>query len=96
MGETTAAIALEHPENDYLAVEVHTPGVGSLLKLIGEQSLANIRIVQHDALEVLKGLRRYGSARELMLVGHEPDMGRLASQLLTGSAGLAARGRVVD
>jgi len=54
MGETTASIAAAHPDNDYLAIEVHTPGVGSLLKLIGEQQLSNIRIVQHDAIEVLQ------------------------------------------
>ena len=54
MGETTAIIAAAHPENDYLAIEVHTPGVGSLLKVIGEQQLSNIRIIQHDAIEVLQ------------------------------------------
>ncbi len=54
MGETTAAIAEAHPQNDYLAIEVHTPGVGSLLKLIGEKRLSNIRIIQHDAVEVLQ------------------------------------------
>lgn len=54
MGETTADIAAAHPENDYLALEVHTPGVGSLLKLIVEGGLANVRIVQHDAVEVLE------------------------------------------
>ena len=43
----------------------------------------------HAALEVLKGLRPHRTARELMLVGHEPDMGLLASHLLTGSAPLA-------
>ena len=53
MGETTAKIAALHPENDYLGIEVHTPGVGSLLKAIGEQGLSNVRIVQHDAVEVL-------------------------------------------
>jgi tRNA (guanine-N7-)-methyltransferase len=53
MGETTAAIAALHPENDYLGIEVHTPGVGSLLKAIGEQNLTNVRIVQHDAVDVL-------------------------------------------
>lgn len=56
MGETTAAIAAAHPENDYLAIEVHTPGVGSLLKQIAEGGLANIRIVQHDAVEVLRDM----------------------------------------
>jgi tRNA (guanine-N7-)-methyltransferase len=54
MGETTAIIAKEHPENDYLGVEVHTPGVGSLLKRIAELDLKNVRIIQHDAVEVLR------------------------------------------
>ena len=54
MCETTATIATAHPENDYLGIEVHTPGVGSLLKEIGERNLANVRIVQHDAVEVLQ------------------------------------------
>ena len=54
MGETTAAIAQEHPENDYLGVEVHTPGVGSLLARIAALRLANVRIVHHDAVEVLE------------------------------------------
>ncbi len=54
MGETTAAIAEAHPQTDFLAIEVHTPGVGSLLKLIGEKNLSNIRIIQHDAVEVLQ------------------------------------------
>ena len=53
MGETTAAIAALHPENDYLGIEVHTPGVGSLHKTIEEEGLTNVRIVQHDAVEVL-------------------------------------------
>ena len=53
MGETTAEIAAAHPENDYLGIEVHTPGVGSLLKKIYERGLTNVRIVQHDAVEVL-------------------------------------------
>lgn len=54
MGEATARIAKQHPENDYLAIEVHTPGVGSLLKRIGEEGIANLRVVQHDAVEVLQ------------------------------------------
>lgn len=56
MGETTAAIAQSHPQNDYLALEVHTPGVGSLLKQIEESGLKNIRIIQHDAVEVLRDM----------------------------------------
>lgn len=54
MGETTARIAAEHPDVDYLGVEVHTPGVGALLKRIGELGLSNVRIVQHDAVEVVR------------------------------------------
>jgi tRNA (guanine-N7-)-methyltransferase len=53
MGETTAQIALAQPQNDYLGIEVHTPGVGSLLRLIEAHALSNVRIVQHDAVEVL-------------------------------------------
>lgn len=56
MGDSTATIAQAHPENDYLALEVHTPGVGNLLKLIDAQKLANIRIIQHDAVEVLRDM----------------------------------------
>ena len=54
MGETTAAIAQQHPEIDYLGVEVHGPGVGSLLKRIADLHLENVRLVQHDAVEVLR------------------------------------------
>ena len=61
MGETTAHIAQQHPENDYLAIEVHTPGVGSLLKQIGELNLTNLRIMQHDAVEVVKHMLAPGS-----------------------------------
>lgn len=53
MGESTAHIAQILPEQDFLGVEVHTPGVGSLLKQIDEQQLKNLRIIQHDAVEVL-------------------------------------------
>jgi tRNA (guanine-N7-)-methyltransferase len=53
MGETTAQIAALNPGNDYLGIEVHTPGVGGLLKLLAERSLTNVRVIQHDAVEVL-------------------------------------------
>ncbi len=53
MGETTTQIAAEHPQNNYIGVEVHTPGVGGLLRLIEAQQLTNIRIIQHDAVEVV-------------------------------------------
>ncbi len=54
MGAATAEIAAQHPDNDYLGIEVHTPGVGALLKQIGQRPLTNVRIVQHDAVEVLQ------------------------------------------
>ena len=53
MGEATAHIAAGQPATNFLCCEVHTPGVGALLKRIEEQSLANIRILQHDAVEVI-------------------------------------------
>jgi len=56
MGETTATIAAQHPENDYLGIEVHTPGVGGMLRRIAELGLANVRIVRHDAVEVLQNM----------------------------------------
>jgi tRNA (guanine-N7-)-methyltransferase len=56
MGETSTAIAQANPQNDYLGIEVHTPGVGSLLKQIEAARLSNLRIIQHDAVEVLKNM----------------------------------------
>jgi tRNA (guanine-N7-)-methyltransferase len=54
MGETTAAIAGAHPEADFLAVEVHAPGVGSLLNRLAAAELRNVRVIRHDAMEVLQ------------------------------------------
>lgn len=53
MGEATAHIARVRPNDHFLCCEVHEPGVGALLKRIGEQGIDNIRIVQHDAVEVI-------------------------------------------
>src|SRR6267378_7759833 len=53
MGETTAAIAALQPEHDFLAIDVHAPGVGSLLRLIDRERLTNVRIVSHDAVDVV-------------------------------------------
>jgi tRNA (guanine-N7-)-methyltransferase len=54
MGVATAEIAKNHPENNYLGIEVHPPGVGNLLKLIEANALTNLRVIQHDAVEVLE------------------------------------------
>lgn len=53
MGETTAAIAQAHPEQDFLGIEVHGPGVGALLQRIEQAGLANVRVVRDDAVAVV-------------------------------------------
>jgi tRNA (guanine-N7-)-methyltransferase len=54
MGQTTAQIAFAQPQTDFVAVEVHPPGVGNLCNLLDEQALRNVRVIQHDAVEVLQ------------------------------------------
>ena len=61
MGETTAGIAAANPGNDYLAVEVHAPGVGSLLARVAAGGLANVRVIEHDAVEVVGDMITAGS-----------------------------------
>ncbi len=56
MGEATAQIAAASPERDYIGVEVHPPGVGALLLRIERAALRNLRLVQHDAVEVLRDM----------------------------------------
>jgi len=53
MGTTTAEIAKSNLNKNYIAIEVHSPGVGNLLKLIQEDDMSNLKIIQHDAVEVL-------------------------------------------
>ena len=53
MGETILELARENPENDYLAVEVHRPGIGRLLYGIAEHQLSNIRVINHDVVDVI-------------------------------------------
>ena len=61
MGGASAEIAAQHPENDYLGIEVHSPGVGNLLKLIEEKQLTNMRLIRHDAVEVIDQMLADGS-----------------------------------
>jgi tRNA (guanine-N7-)-methyltransferase len=72
MGETTAAIAEESPQQDYIGVEVHTPGVGGLCKLIAEKELSNLRIIQHDAVEVARDMIPAGSLDGIHLFFPDP------------------------
>ncbi|GAA2649567.1 tRNA (guanosine(46)-N7)-methyltransferase TrmB [Paractinoplanes durhamensis] len=53
MGDTTAAMAAADPGRGYLGVEVHTPGIGNLLALVGEQGLTNVRVAHGDAMELV-------------------------------------------
>ncbi len=53
MGETTAAIAAAQPDVDFLGVEMHWPGVGALLRRIQAARLSNVRVLRHDAVDVV-------------------------------------------
>lgn len=72
MGETTAKIAAANPGTDFLAVEVHGPGVGNLLNLIETQGLTNLRVIQHDALEVLEHMIAPGMLAGIHLFFPDP------------------------
>lgn len=56
MGDATAHIARQRPDENFLCCEVHIPGVGALLKRIRDENIQNIRIIQHDAVEVLQNM----------------------------------------
>ena len=72
MGESTAAIAAMLPGKNFIGIEVHTPGVGALLKLICEKELGNLRIIQHDAVEVLKDMIPDGSLAGIHIFFPDP------------------------
>lgn len=72
MGETTAAIASAHPEADFIAVEVHGPGVGSLLNRIAAAELTNLKVIRHDALEVMEHMIADGSLAAVHLFFPDP------------------------
>jgi len=61
MGDATAQIAAALPGTNFIGIEVHAPGVGALLKRIGEIGLSNLRLIQHDAVEVLEHMIAPGS-----------------------------------
>jgi len=54
MGDALAEMALNHPENDYIGIEVHRPGVGRVLGMLAEQGSRNARVFCHDAVDILK------------------------------------------
>ena len=72
MGEATAHIAGTLPDINFLCCEVHEPGIGALLKRIGEQNLTNIRICPHDAVEVLDHMLPPGSLHGVHIFFPDP------------------------
>jgi len=72
MGEATAAMAAADPYRDVLAVEVHTPGLGNLLRLVEAAGLSNVRVVEADAREVLRDLLAPGSVDEVRVFFPDP------------------------
>jgi tRNA (guanine-N7-)-methyltransferase len=72
MGDATAAVARASPEVDFIGVEVHPPGVGSLLRKIDAHGLSNLRVVQHDAVEVLQAMIAPDSLAGAMLFFPDP------------------------
>ncbi|MFO1325937.1 MAG: tRNA (guanosine(46)-N7)-methyltransferase TrmB [Rubrivivax sp.] len=72
MGDATAAIAAARPDTDFVGVEVHEAGVGALLRHIGERGLGNLRLVRHDAVEVLQQMIAPGSLDGVHLFFPDP------------------------
>ncbi|MGL1894666.1 MAG: tRNA (guanosine(46)-N7)-methyltransferase TrmB [Spirochaetaceae bacterium] len=56
MGDATWQIAQDNPTNGYIGIEVHTPGVGRLLHQMNEHSVDNIKVIEHDAVEVVNNM----------------------------------------
>ncbi|MBK6650844.1 MAG: tRNA (guanosine(46)-N7)-methyltransferase TrmB [Betaproteobacteria bacterium] len=72
MGEATAHIAGVLPDTNFLCCEVHEPGVGALLKRIGDHQLENIRILRHDAVEVIDNMLPLGSLSGIHIFFPDP------------------------
>lgn len=72
MGETTATIAAAHPDHDYIGIEVHAPGVGSLLKEITTRELNNLRVIRHDAVEVVRDMIPQGALAGIHIYFPDP------------------------
>ncbi len=71
-GETLVSLAAGHPERDYLGLEVHAPGVGHCLLRCAEAGLTNLRILQHDAVEVLERSIAPGALDEVLIYFPDP------------------------
>ena len=71
-GENLAALASAHPERDYLGIDVHRPGVGRLLRAVEARRLTNVRIICHDAVEVLERQVEPQSLAEVLILFPDP------------------------
>ena len=94
MGETTLEIAKAHPEADFVAVEVHGPGIGSLLNAIEREQLTNLRVIRHDALDVLEHMVGDGTLAAIHLFFPDPwpkQRHHKRRMVQPGFAALAAR-----
>ena len=72
MGETTAQIAAADPETDFLGVEVYTAGCGALLRRIADHNLTNLRIIQHDAMEVVRDMIQASTLDRIQIFFPDP------------------------
>jgi len=72
MGETTAQIAAAQPDRDFLGIEVHAPGVGALLSRIDALGLTNVRVIRHDAVEVVANMIAPGSLAAIHVFFPDP------------------------
>ncbi len=71
-GESLVQMALADPESAYIGVEVHEPGVGHCLKRIHEQGIKNLRLMSHDAIEVLQHMMPEHSLDRVFLFFPDP------------------------
>ena len=71
-GENLVMLAQAHPERDYLGVEVHRPGVGRLLLALEERGLRNVRVICHDAVEVLEQQIAPACLAEILVLFPDP------------------------
>jgi len=71
-GDTTIELAKAHPENNYLAVEVHRPGIGNLLKEIVKHGLFNIRVINHDIFEVIEYQVQTNCLEQILILFPDP------------------------
>lgn len=72
MGETTAKIALEHPDVNYLGVEVYPAGVGAMLKRIEEHQIKNVRIMSHDVIDIVQHMIPDNSLSRVLIYFPDP------------------------